>query len=104
MEGATRSSQPGSFDLAHAGQKNAGCCLMNASGSDVGSPFMEGLDADRAVHDRPWVDDEVMRRLRTPFEADPVDVLDQQRVAGLSEDDHRDLPTGRVPRSLPDRP
>lgn len=62
---------------------------MNASGSDVGSPFLEGLDADGAVRRRPWVDDEVMRRLRTPFEADPVDVLGQQRVAGRNEDDHR---------------
>ncbi|GIH21353.1 hypothetical protein [Rugosimonospora africana] len=62
---------------------------MNASGSDVGSPFLEGLDVDGAVQRRPWVDDEVMRRLRTPFEAAPVDVLGQQRVSGLNEDDHR---------------
>ncbi|WP_275413232.1 hypothetical protein [Rugosimonospora africana] len=42
-----------------------------------------------AAQHRPWVDDKVMRRLRTPFEADPVDVLDQQRVVGLNEDDYR---------------
>ncbi|GIH21581.1 hypothetical protein Raf01_97530 [Rugosimonospora africana] len=62
---------------------------MNASGSDVRSPFLDGLDPDVAAQHRPWVDDKVMRRLRTPFEADPVDVLDQQRVVGLNEDDYR---------------
>ncbi|GIH21359.1 hypothetical protein Raf01_95310 [Rugosimonospora africana] len=62
---------------------------MNASGSDVGSPFLEGLEADGAAQHRPWVDDEVMRRLRLPFETDPVDVLDQRRVVGLNEDDYR---------------
>ncbi|WP_203924740.1 hypothetical protein [Rugosimonospora africana] len=50
---------------------------------------MEGLEADGAAQHRPWVDDEVMRRLRLPFETDPVDVLDQRRVVGLNEDDYR---------------
>ncbi|GAA5185205.1 hypothetical protein GCM10023322_28420 [Rugosimonospora acidiphila] len=47
---------------------------MNATGSDAGSPFLDGLDSDVTAPHRPQVDDEVMRRLRTPFEADPADL------------------------------
>ncbi|GIH13058.1 hypothetical protein [Rugosimonospora africana] len=62
---------------------------MNASGSDVGSPFLDGLDPDVAVQPRPWVDDEVMRQLRTPFEAAPVDVPDHRHAVSPDEDDYR---------------
>jgi hypothetical protein len=62
---------------------------MNATGSDVRSPFVEVVDSDVAAAHRPWIDDEVMRRLRTPFEADPVDVLDRQGAVVFDEHDHR---------------
>jgi hypothetical protein len=61
---------------------------MNATGSDVGSPFLAGPDPDAAEH-RPLVDHDTMQRLRTPFEADPFDALQQQRVVVFDEDDYR---------------
>jgi hypothetical protein len=62
---------------------------MNAAGSDVDSPFLAGADPDMAVHHRPPVDDDVMRRLRTPFNADPLDELEQQPVVSFDEDNYR---------------
>jgi hypothetical protein len=62
---------------------------MNATGSDVGSPFLAGPDPDVAEQHRPLVDHETMQRLRTPFEADPFDALEQQRVVAFDEDDYR---------------
>ena len=62
---------------------------MDATGSDVESPFLPEQDPDVAGQPRPLLDHEVMHRLRTPLEADPFDALDQQRVVVLDEDDYR---------------
>ena len=61
---------------------------MNATGSDAGSPFLAGTDPDVAEHHRPPVDDDVMRRLRTPFNADPLDEIERQPVA-FDEENYR---------------
>jgi hypothetical protein len=61
---------------------------MNATGSDVDNPFSDQLGSDVVAQHRPGVNDEVMQRLRTPFEADPADALDRQRTA-FDRDDHR---------------
>ncbi len=54
---------------------------MNATGSGVGGPFSDGLDAGAIAQRRPRIDDEVMRRLRSPFETDPGDLPEQQELA-----------------------
>jgi len=59
---------------------------MNAIGCDVGSPFLAGPDSDMAEQHRPPVDDETMRRLRTPFEADPFDAPKRRRVEVFDND------------------
>jgi hypothetical protein len=60
---------------------------MNATGCDVGSPFLVPPDPDVVEHRRLLVDDETMQRLRTPFEADPFDTL-EQRVVVLGKNDY----------------
>ena len=59
-----------------------------ASDSDALLHWPSGGPAD----DHIWMPDgslEAMRRLRFPFEADPADVLDQQRGVPVDENRHR---------------
>ena len=59
---------------------------MSVIGCDVGGPFLAGPDSGMAGQDRPPVDDETMRRLRTPFEADLFDVPKRRRVEVVDND------------------
>jgi hypothetical protein len=72
---------------------------MYAIRSDVGSPFLPTAptDADAAEQRRPPGDDEAMRRLRTPFEADPFDVPKQPCGAVFDNDDPRGTRGRRAP-------
>jgi hypothetical protein len=53
--------------------------------------FSHASEADAAEQRRPVVDDSAaaMERLRVPFEADPVDAMDQLREVPIEEDDYR---------------
>jgi hypothetical protein len=62
---------------------------MDGGGSGVGSPFLAGADSDVVQQHRPFVDGAMMRRLRTPFEADVVAAppLPRRRVVPGEDDD-----------------
>jgi hypothetical protein len=66
---------------------------MGATGSDVGDPFLARPDVAVVEQHQPPVDDETMRRLRTPFAAAAVDA---PRRLVPDADDHRGV--GRQPR------
>jgi hypothetical protein len=53
--------------------------------------FSEVPEADAADQRRPVVDDSAatMHRLRTPFDADVADALDQLQTVPLDEDEYR---------------
>jgi hypothetical protein len=58
---------------------------MDGGGSGVGSPFLAGADSDVVQQHRPLVDGAMMRRLRTPFEADAVDAPPRRVVPGVDD-------------------
>ncbi len=64
---------------------------MSATRSDRGGLFLQPPSDDPAEQQAQAVDGsgEGMRRLRFPFEADPVDVLEQQLTVPVDEDEYR---------------
>ena len=77
---------------------------MTVIGRDTDSPFRTAPGPELADQHRPPVDDETMRRLRTPFATQPAPGDRNPRgTAALDQNDPHRERTERRPRSSGDR-